>query len=264
MFNAIYKKLGVRIEHIWFADGEPIEKALDQGKADIAFLHGMNTLPECDYLLINRQNTLIKDLSGGEEEAWSAFGKHLKSYIKRSVREGTQARLYADFSDKAETEALFKKTAALYEKMFADKGMKNSFNYELAGKYAQGGNLLIAVACVEQREVGFLAVLHDEKTARLWLSAFDFRNPDLDSQVLSRANQNLLWQSMKKCLDCGITVYDLGGITSFDEPNGIDKFKMQFEKENKVTYNNLLVAKSALGRAALTAFSLYRKLRGIK
>lgn len=44
---------------------------------------------------------------------------------------------------------------------------------------------------------------------------------------------------MRYCYQHGITSYDFGYIESFDNPNGIDKFKINFAKEGeRVTYDN--------------------------
>jgi hypothetical protein len=48
--------------------------------------------------------------------------------------------------------------------------------------------------------------------------------------------------------------FDFGGLNSFEEPNGIAKFKLEFEKENKVIYNNYLMPRTLLGRIAIKVF----------
>ena len=88
----------------------------------------------------------------------------------------------------------------------------------------------------------------------MWLSAFDFRNNDADSQVLSRGHQQLDYELLLYLKNIGIKTFDFGGVNSFDKPNGIAKFKMKFESENKVTYNNYLIPTNLLGKIALKVF----------
>jgi lipid II:glycine glycyltransferase (peptidoglycan interpeptide bridge formation enzyme) len=59
---------------------------------------------------------------------------------------------------------------------------------------------------------------------------------------------------LRWCKNEGITQFDFGGVNSFDEPNGIAQFKMKFEDNNRVTYNNYLVPNNFLGKIALKIF----------
>lgn len=117
--------------------------------------------------------------------------------------------------------------------------------------FRAAGKLLVSQACVGNTVVGFKASIVDERHLRGWVSAFAFR-----------AHQLLEWETMRCCCQKGITSYDFGGIESFDNPNGIDKFKMTFAKEGeRVTYDNFLLGSSLLGKAGIAAYKLYKKVR---
>ena len=146
--------------------------------------------------------------------------------------------------------------------MFSDKGISQRYNEKLAKLLFDTGNLILVTAKIDGEIVGFNAVIIEAPNARNWVCAFDFRNEEKDKQALSRLHQNLHWKEMLWCKANEIFYYDFGGINSFDEPNGIAKFKLTFEKENKVTYANYLVAKSPIGKLALTALKLKRRLKG--
>jgi hypothetical protein len=208
----------------------------------------------CGGVLYTQQHTLLKDLSPSEDEIFQSFGKHLRQYIKKSKSEQKISIEIYDAEQLKKTPSILFECKNLYEKMFKDKGMSEVFNDKLANIYINQQALCIAMAFDNRTAIGFSAVIYKEINARLWLAAFDFRNVDFDSQVLSRAHQRLDWELLRWCKNEGITQFDFGGVNSFDEPNGIAQFKMKFEDKNRVTYNNYLVPNSFLGKIALKIF----------
>ena len=52
-----------------------------------------------------------------------------------------------------------------------------------------------------------------------------------------RANKFLHWHDWLLLKNIGVIEYDWGGIASYDNPNGIDKFKMSFGGEYRKYYN---------------------------
>lgn len=195
---------------------------------------------------------MIKDLRPTEAEIFQTLGKHLRQYIKHCEKEALVR--FAIYSSNEITKTVLNDCQRLYEKMFRDKGVVASFNTDLALHYIQKNGLIIAEAYINERPVGFDAVIKDEKNARLWLAAFDFRSEELDAQVLSRAHQKLDWELLCYCKQNGIESFDFGGINSITEPNGIAEFKMRFERNNIVTYYNYLVPNNLIGKVALRIF----------
>ncbi len=258
MLTVTYRKGVVRLAHVWFYENEDLSKI----KSDLIFLHGLNEVPVClgkTKKHIYAQNTVIKDLTVSEEEIWNTLGKHLRAYIKRNIKENVSIRFY-DATSLKEDSSVLNDVGALFEKMYTDKGMENAFNHSLAQKYIAAEGLCIATASVDDAVIGFDAILYNSIGARLWMTAFDFRNEQNDSQLLSRAHQNLDWQMLMWCKQQGIEAFDFGGVNSFENPNGIAKFKMAFNGE-PVTYNNVIAANSPLGYVAVTAMKLKGKIR---
>lgn len=210
-------------------------------------------------VLFTTQNTVIKYLGIDHDALFLSLGKHLRAYIKRSQ---TEKLVFTEIYDSLaldNNQGLFSKVKYLYEKMFHDKGMDEHFNLELAKQYIARHGLCIGIAYTEtQVPLGFSAIIHDKNSARLWLTAFDFRNEQLDAQVLSRAHQRLDYELLCWCNDKGITRFDFGGINSFEAPNGIAQFKLKFESNNRVVLNNYLVPNSLFGKLMLKLY-LWRK-----
>ena len=71
--------------------------------------------------------------------------------------------------------------------------------------------------------------------------------------AIGRANKYLHWNDWLLLKKMGIVEYDWGGIASYDNPNGIDKFKMSFGGEYRKYYN---ISSTCSLRA-----KLYHKLR---
>lgn len=260
MVLTTYRKKGIRLTHVWFASAEEVS-ALRKKEVgtDLLFVHGSQYAGLPHSVHLDAQHSLIKTLSGDPDAVYQTFGKHLRKFIQRSISEGTVVRLLsgADITDEVLETCL-----RLYNKMKEDKKLPGTFNTVLAKQYAAAGNLLVCLALVDGNAVGFKASIMGDHNMRGWVSAFAFRDGEVDAHVISRAHQLLEWETMRYCCQKGITSYDFGGIDNFENPNGIDKFKMTFAKEGqRVTYDNFLVGISLLGKAAIAGYKLLKKVR---
>lgn len=260
MIQATYQKKSIRLTHVWFAGEDEVTRLLQSPpKTDILFFHAVRYRESAFSFLKAHQESLIKTIPDSEDAVWATYGKHLKSYIKRGQREGSQIRIYRAGQITGE---LLNTCADLYEQMKAAKGIPDTFNRGLAECYVREDALVIVMAYVEDKPVGFNAYIADDSHFRAWLTAFAFREEEFDAQVVSRAHQLLEWETMRYCCQSGITSYDFGGISSFEAPNGIDKFKMTFAKEGqRVAYDNYLVGVSLFGKAAVIGYKLMNKFR---
>ena len=259
MVTVTYRKKGIRLKHIWFADAKELDVCVRD--TDLAFVHGVQSASSYgkNVLCLSTQHSLIKTLDPDESVVYQTFGKHLRKFIQRSVSERTTVRVLHGHEITGE---ILDTCMRLYNKMKEDKGVPGAFNMELAKKYAKTGNLLVSQACIGETVVGFKASIVDAHHLRGWVSAFAFREDEFDAQVVSRAHQLLEWETMRYCCQNGITTYDFGGIGSFENPNGIDKFKMNFAKEGqRITYDNYLVGVSALGKIVVWGYKLLNKIR---
>lgn len=260
MVLTTYKKKGVRLTHVWFVDTREITRlATEHKNTDLLFVHGAEFAALPHAVCLGKQHSLIKNLDADENAVYQTFGKHLRKFIQRSIGEGSVVRILSGVEI---TDEVLDTCLRLYNKMKADKNLPGTFNTALAKRYAQTGNLIVSQAYIGDTVVGFKASIVDEHHLRGWVSAFAFREEEFDAQVVSRAHQLLEWETMRHCCQNGIVSYDFGGIDSFENPNGIDKFKMTFAKEGqRVTYDNYLVGVSPVGKIAVWGYQILRKIR---
>lgn len=254
MLSISYMKHGIRLTHVYFANANEIRNDTIRKKAgDLIFLHGTTTKPN-GGVLYTTQHTLIKDLTLTEEELLDSFTKHLRKNIRRCERDNEGEIRFFEGNELIKDPEIFKVCERLYSKMFSDKGIESSFNTSLARKYAKQKAIIVAIAYTANKPIGFTSMITDERNARAWVGAFDFRNTDNDSYVVSRLHRYVNWKRMIYCKNKGITSFDFGGISSFEKPDPRDEFKLDFESENKVTYENYLIPNSLLGRISLKFF----------
>ena len=260
MVLTTYSKKGIRLKHVWFAEPDAIgQLASETSNADLLYIHGVTDLALPHTVRLGSQHTLIKELGSDQDAVYQTFGKHLRKFIQRSINEGTTIRHLEGVQI---TDEVLDTCLRLYNKMKADKGVPGTFNTALAKEYVRTDNLLVSLSYVNDTTVGFKASIIDDTHLRAWVSAFAFRDGEFDTHVISRAHQLLEWEVMRQCCQRGITSLDFGGIESFENPNGIDKFKMSFAKEGRrVTYDNYLVGTSLLGKAAVLGYKILKKVR---
>lgn len=249
-----YRKYGIRLSHVWFAsEREILDGSFKNDAGDLIFLHGASCAPPGGYLY-TVQHTLIKDLSLSEEELFMTFSKVLRKRIRRAKRENSTIEFY-ESKDVLMKPELLDVCRTFYEGMFSDKGMNVKFNTKLALQYCKLDALLVMLAKIDGENAGFCADIYQGENARVWVSAFDFRGrTGEEQQIISRAHRLLNWEKMLWHKAHGVRYLDMGGVNSFDNPNSIAWFKMEFARENPVTYSNYLVPKNIIGKLALKIF----------
>lgn len=183
-----------------------------------------------------KQMTLISDISKPQEELWAVLTKTLRNEINRAKREEVEIRTYRAGEV---TDALLDDFDETYRKMYAEKGItgRKLDRGELKA-YAENDALLISVASIDGVPVVYHSYVFDSTHSRFLQSCSVFRNGDnAMRQSIGRANKYLHWNDWMLLKEMGIREYDWGGIASYDEPNGIDRFKMEFGGMYREYYN---------------------------
>jgi lipid II:glycine glycyltransferase (peptidoglycan interpeptide bridge formation enzyme) len=84
-----------------------------------------------------------------------------------------------------------------------------------------------------------LAFLVDgERAVQMYSTSTRFEDNSKDNtNAVGRMNRLLTWECIKYFKNKEYKIYEWGGIHSSENPNGIDKFKMEFGGEIKKFYN---------------------------
>ena len=143
----------------------------------------------------------------------------------------------------------------MYHEMYEEKGLHGHYlQVSELKEYAKQNALIITTAEINNKVVVYHSYIKDDLHSRFLQSCSEFRVADNAMRnAIGRANKYLHWNDWLLLKKMGIVEYDWGGIASYDNPNGIDKFKMSFGGEYRKYYN---ISSTCSLRA-----KLYHKLR---
>jgi len=142
--------------------------------------------------------------------------------------------------------------------MYAEKGMRQTLNKEQMLLYAKAGALMISAIMIREEFAVMHSYITEGDKVRLLHSISEFRREDMDANFIARCNKRHHWEDLCYFKQNGIKEYDWGGISSFENPNGIDDFKSKFGGR-PCTYYNQYEAGSLLGRILLFGLKIKMK-----
>lgn len=233
MLRTIEKVAIFSVERVWF------QKSLVNviSKSPVIRYMRVEEIPEKRKENADKALTLWSDLSVDENDLLAPMRKQVRYEIRRALKENIQIEVW-NTKDKNIDHVLleFHKVYNNFCIVSGYNSIINDFNEKRINSYANYGCVIITIAKFQNGAVYHLYV-HDEDKALLMYSASDFRNSNVDSNLAGRANKLLHYKDMLLFKDMGLTTYDWGNVSSFEQPNGIDNFKMSFGGQQKVLYN---------------------------
>lgn len=251
MVQITYRKKMLSIAQIWFAAEEAAGAKVN---ADICFLHGMPAMSTAKGSLSVEFHTLMSDLRQEEETLLSLINKNVRYEIRRSGKEGVACRAFSP-KELQQEETAVRQFAETYETMYREKGMKTAFNMVQFKAYLEQEAIWLTAAYQDGEPLVFHSYIVGDKQVRLLHSASDFRSSAMDAGLVARANKRLHWEDMLLFRNQGVETYDWGGISSLENPNGIDAFKCKFGG-SPVTYYNVYIGKTLPGKLAVSAMKI--------
>lgn len=263
MVDISYQKKFLRISQIWYPGDITVAELLRQkkagGRGDILFVHGAG-IGETKGVFRGWQeyHTCMNDLSLSEEDMLAAVNKAVKYQFRRSEKDNIEIHFYTK-ADIEKSPGLLLSFADIYERMYQSKGSDTKLNMQALNKYLEADAALFSAVWHEGEMIVFHSYICGSADARLLHSASCFREESADQSMIGRANKRLHWEDILYFKKKGLLRYDWGGISDFDNPNGIDEFKLKFGGE-KITYYNVFAGNTPLGKLAVAAMKLLKRV----
>lgn len=249
------KKHFYTYERIVFAD-----KAIESN-ADIVRYMRYRDSNMIEGIISEEYITLITDLSLPHEEIFAGYDSKLRNQIRRAYKEKIDFCLYDKLSVENDYELLSRIRDEYYRfcESINEKRLKYNLQWDEFLLYVRNGNLFVSKA---EYDGGWVYHIYqiDRKSAMLWFSFSDYRTHGVNKQLAGWANRALHDQDILFFQQHGFKEYDWGNISSVNEPNDIDKFKMSFGGKIEPVYCGF-VANNSKGRMLLK-FRKLRKLYG--
>lgn len=175
------------------------------------------------------QHTLVSRLDDMDTELLiNTFSSTVRNEIRRAERDGVECKVFTS-NDLAVNHGMIDAFADTYREMYAEKGLNCSLEMRSVEAYIKNNVFVLTVAYVDGKPCVFHSYVVDDTHSRLLHSCSKFRVQDNSMKnSIGRANKLLHYKDMQYLSGLGIISYDWGGISSFEKPNGIDKFKMSF------------------------------------
>ena len=256
----IVQNLYLQVNQIWYPGTASITGLLGQRrKADILFVHGV-PFEETKGRFRGWQeyHTCMNDLTRSEEEMLAAVNKAVRYQFRRSEKDQIEIRFYTK-KEIGQSPELMETFADIYERMYQSKGSDTKLNVSAIQKYLEADGILFSAVWHEGEMIVFHSYICDATDARLLHSASCFREESADQSMIGRANKRLHWEDILYFKKKGLLRYDWGGISEFDNPNGIDEFKLKFGGD-KITYYNVFAGNTLLGKLAVAAMRLMKRV----
>ena len=252
MVQITYRKKGISITQIWFA------AEAEKVKTDICFYHGVLKDESEKGFPVKKTDknsfytefhTLLSDLSQEEETQIGLINKNVRYEIRRNCKEPVEYKVFMP-EDLKQNPDVIQKFGDIYESMYKSKGQNATFNRQQFESYLEKDAILLTAIYQEDIPIVFHSYIVGENQVRLLHSVSEFRNGELDANLVARANKRLHWDDMCLFKKQGKEIYDWGGVSSIENPNGIDAFKFKFGGE-PFTYFNVYEGKTLLGKLAI-------------
>ena len=234
----------LKARNVWFEQVSSVDDIPKDG-TDIVYVNGNGHPLSGGNIICHKQYSAITDLTLCRDDVFSSFASTLRNEIRRAKREEVTVR-FCIGDDAIEQLPEFADT---FRHLYEEKGEKEELPVKEMKTYAEENALMISVASVSGEAKVFHSYIYDGNSCRLTFSCSEFRTASSkeEKQAFARANKLLHWEDMLYFIDKGLSVYDWGGLTSPEEPNGIDKFKLSFGCK-PVEYYNIVYPVTLKGR----------------
>ena len=175
------------------------------------------------------------------------ISKNFRYEIRRAQKEGIEVEIYNGNEAFTKPE-LLKELQNSYNSMFAEKNITKRLNMKYINAALKNDAMIISVAVDRKtnQNLVYHAYVVDKKNSLLLYSTSKLWTDKNSGNLIGYANKYLHWVDICYMKENGRINYEWGGISSKDNPNGIDKFKMSFGGE-VIQLKNCIFANSIKG-----------------
>lgn len=256
MIDISYQKKFLKVNQIWYPNEVTVSALLRQKrKADILFVHGVPAAEtKGSFRKAQEFHTCMNDLTLPEEDMLAAVNKAVRYQFRRSEKDNIEICFYTK-EDIRKSPELLSKFSDIYRRMYQSKGSDTRLNMSAVKRYLDADAIIFSAVWHEREMLVFHSYICDDTDTRLLHSASCFREESADQSMIGRANKRLHWEDILYFKKKGLLRYDWGGISDFENPNGIDEFKLKFGGD-KITYYNVFAGNTLLGKLAVMAIKV--------
>lgn len=235
-----------KTKEVWFSDTYHIPK-----RCDYASLRALPEVGDGIIGQVTQQHSLLTDLTLDEEQLFALCTKGARNGIRRGEKEGVTLTMFNNEALRSNPEILHD-LLTMYERLYESKGQVSLLNMTTLKGYLDSGSLVITQAVYDGEPLVYHAYVcdtQDKKAIRLLYSCSNYRSEESTQfrNLIGFANRFLTWGDILYFKGLNYEKLDWGGVFSFEEPNGIDKFKMEFGG-TPITYYNVLTPASLIAK----------------
>ena len=229
---SLKRQIGLSFSEIW----RPTNDWNTYTKADIVIFNAFDNPPSNFKKKLYLQNTMYSDLTKTEQELFDNIQSKTHQYdIRRSYRDNIKTTLFSP-SDLKNNERIIRNLIDCHHKMYKEKKMDIHLKDIEIFPYLWADALWISVVETNEEALVYHSYVDCGDTVRLLHSCSCFREKKDIATLIGRANKRLHWEDLLAFKNLGYTRYDWGGVMSFENPNGIDIFKINFGGEQHSYY----------------------------
>lgn len=256
MIIGSYRKTFLKINALWFYDkNEGVPSNLP--RADIVYYHNGDAPPSSFNTVIWPFYTVCVDLTQDLERILSSFTPNCRNEVRRAQREGVHCEWY-DSEQLSQTSSPLDRFQAEYSAFVRAKGIRNVFNRRALHAYIADNRVVLTTAQANGEILAQHIYLCDGHRARLLYSVSGFRHNLNNKSLYGKANRLLHYHDIEHFKADGVTLLDFGGISSFENPNGVDHFKLSFGGF-PASYSNAIVGTSVFGAGIVALLKVLKR-----
>lgn len=227
-------------ERYWFpAKDDAISSGSDIVKY-MRFKQPMNCFAASGICYVD--STLITDLNNDEQLIFNQFSKTHKTQIKKSLKDGSIKIDFFTARELKESAGIiddFEETFRIYCEKSQKEGLKRVFSRKNIDQYIQYCCIMVSRAEFQNGKAYHLYVW-DQEDCLLVYTVSDHLKEEVSSILAGMANRLLHYKDILWFKEKGLLYYDWGNVTDFNNPNGIDRFKMAFGGRHMKVYSYLI------------------------